>query len=238
MINLKLRDNVLELLQDATVHYDKCNIPCSVLFRADDYYVKQNKKAYDSLNKALHQYYREYFKEHNLDLRIAINVWSSMRDEDNRTVDEMLEAVDNSALKTELDEFPTYRQHQHRKQRLLAENYKTRTIDYIDCLTKTDDEYSYIVPSRYEYFDAEQILRIEDKIGQAYRYISTGQSAKKDEMCVRIHTMQYMKHFRSYELHTRLEELKELNKIKDAKVCDSDEYKTNNDVIQRMIDAK
>ena len=238
MINLKLRDNVLELLQDETVHYDKCNIPCSVLFRADDFYVNQNKTAYNSLNKAVHQYYREHFRENNLDLRIALNVWSTMRDENGRTVDEMLEAVDNSELKTELDEIPTYRQQRSRKQRLLEENYKKRTIDYIDCMTKTDDEYSYLVPARYEYFDAEQILRIEDKIGQAYTYISTGQSAKKDEMCVRIHTMQYMKHFRSYELHTRLEEMKEMQKVKDAKVCASEEYKTSNDVIQQLIDAK
>lgn len=93
----KLRDNALELLNEKTVYYYKCDIPCSITFKFDDYsfYVKENDKSYDTLNKALHQYYREYFKQNELDLKIAINVWSSMRDEDGRTVDEMLEEYKN-----------------------------------------------------------------------------------------------------------------------------------------------
>jgi len=93
----KLRDNALELLNGQTVYYYKCDIPCSVTFRHDeyDYYVAENNKSYDTLNKAVHQYYREYFRKHNLDLRIAITVWTNMRDEDGRTVDEMLKEYKN-----------------------------------------------------------------------------------------------------------------------------------------------
>ena len=96
-IKIKLRNNVTELLNGQTVHYIKRDIQCSVTFRHDeaDFYVNENKKSYETLNKAVHEYYREYFKQNKLDLKIALNVWITMKDENGRTVDEMLEKYKN-----------------------------------------------------------------------------------------------------------------------------------------------
>jgi len=252
MINIKLRDNVLELLKDETVHYKghfrhtEHSIPCSVLFRANDFYVKQNKKAYDSLNKAVHQYYREYFRENNIEHYIknelSLNVWSiDMRDENNRTVDEMLDDIsDSNELKAELNEFPAYSNtNVSRRQRLInEENYVKRTINYVQCLYKTDDTYCYLKSYNNEHFNIEDILKIEEKYDKAYCYIMRGQTAKKNEMRANIQTLQYMKHFRSHKLQNKLEEMKRMSDVNDAKIYDSEEYKHSKDVVQQMIDAK
>jgi deoxyhypusine synthase len=68
-----------------------------VTFKFDEchFYVKENNKSYDTFSKAVHQYYKEYFKQNELDLKISINVWQRMRDENDRTVDEMLEKYKN-----------------------------------------------------------------------------------------------------------------------------------------------
>jgi len=94
---IKLRNNVTELLNGQTVYYNKRGIQCSVTFRHDeaDYYVNENKKSYETFNKAVHQYYRECFKQNKLDLKISLNVWVTMKDENGRTVDEMLEEHKN-----------------------------------------------------------------------------------------------------------------------------------------------
>ena len=101
-----LRLNVLELLNNKTVYYEgkfrkiQRTVPCSVTFRYDenDFYVEENKTSYSSLNKAVTHFYREYFRENNLELYSVvntINVWSTMRDEKGRTVDDMLSDFEN-----------------------------------------------------------------------------------------------------------------------------------------------
>lgn len=101
-----LRLNVLELLNNKTVYYDgnfrkiEKSIPCSVTFRHDenDFYVEENETSYSSLNKAVTHFYREYFRKNNLEIYSVvntINVWSTMRDENGKTVDEMLAEFEN-----------------------------------------------------------------------------------------------------------------------------------------------
>ena len=94
---IKLRNNATELLNGQTVYYNKRGIQCSVTFRHDeaDYYVNENEKSYETFNKAVHQYYREYFKQNKLDLKIVLNVWVTLKDANGRTVDEMLEEHKN-----------------------------------------------------------------------------------------------------------------------------------------------
>jgi len=205
-MNVNLRKHALELLNEKSVFYTKNDITCSVTFRTSGYHVLENNRTDTILNRVVHEYFREYFIKNNLDLKISINVWSCMRDENNRTIDEMLNDIsDSNELKKELNESPKTERKlirtTYNSTRLVdVTGYNEKQINYVHCLVKTDDDYSYCIPSRKDYFTAEEILKIEERFGKAKTYMSNE---------TKIHTLQYIKHFKCNELHEIVEAMKE-----------------------------